>query len=379
MALRLRPIIAQLGRLSSIRASAATGLSRTSIRFNQTTAAAAAATATTSAIPNEPPVVVAAGATAAATAPEVGDVTDATTTTTPAAEPLTPEEIKRQRKQELKAQRKEKKEAKKAAKKARQATKVHPVFAPGHGEKIYVFCHFLHGLTAYSHDPVLKALKALRQISFKGKKLKPAKLRKDYWRPMAMIQFPEGLGLVGRSVFSRLRECKKLHEFSWDDSIFYDPDTKRPWTLKERGQVLNDQKANAVADMAAVLSGIGKGNKIWVPDAAAIAELEAEGKEVAQVAEDDQVEVTKPDGTVGHLIKTQIFWTNEEDRKFAESWPENVSHHLFDEAQLAPIRVGGIGPPESPKSIRKALKAERKRAQSKEAEEPVPREMEQNY
>ncbi|KAI0603188.1 transcriptional regulation of mitochondrial recombination-domain-containing protein [Biscogniauxia sp. FL1348] len=307
MALRLRPIIAQLGRLSSISSSTSSssaGLSRTSMRFNQTAAAPAAPAATIE-----------------------------TTAASPVI-PLTAEE---------RAERKRKKKEAKAKNKQEPT-----VFPPGHGEKIYIFCHFLNGLTAYSHEPVLKALKALRQTSFNGKKLKPSKLRKDYWRPLAMIQFPEGLGAVGRSIYHRLRECKKLHEFSWDDSIFYEPTTGRQRSLQERGRALNDQKANAVADMAAVLGGLGKGNKIWVadPDAAAAAAEEDEGRSasVIRVADEDKVEVTKPDGEVASLIKVSIWWADKDDRKHAMSWPKNVTHHLFDEAQLAPLGVGGVGP-----------------------------------
>ncbi|KAI1631827.1 transcriptional regulation of mitochondrial recombination-domain-containing protein [Biscogniauxia mediterranea] len=340
MALRLRPIIARMGRLSSISNSSSAGasLSRTSVRFNQTIAAAAATTATTT-------TTTAAAAAAATAIPPTAIPTEAPpaaaeTTTAPPARPLTAEE---------KAERKRKKKEAKANKNKQEPT----VFPRGHGEKIYIFCHFLNGLTAYSHEPVLKALKALRQTSYNGKKLKPSKLRKDYWRPLAMIQFPEGLGAVGRSIYHRLRECKKLHEFSWDDSIFYDPGTGRQRTLQERGRVLNDQKANAVADMAAVLGGLGKGNKIWVtdPDEAAAAAA-AEGKEVSsasviRVADEDKVEVTKPDGEVASLIKVSIWWADKEDRKYAQSWPKNVTHYLFDEAQLAPLGVGGVGPPES--------------------------------
>ena len=31
-----------------------------------------------------------------------------------------------------------------------------PEFAPGHGEKIWIFSNFINGLTVYSHNPVIK-------------------------------------------------------------------------------------------------------------------------------------------------------------------------------------------------------------------------------
>ncbi|KAJ2990936.1 hypothetical protein NUW58_g2711 [Xylaria curta] len=40
--------------------------------------------------------------------------------------------------------------------KRRKGERIEPSFEPGHGEKIFVFNHFLDGMTVYSHDPVLK-------------------------------------------------------------------------------------------------------------------------------------------------------------------------------------------------------------------------------
>lgn len=40
--------------------------------------------------------------------------------------------------------------------KRRKGERIEPSFQPGHGEKIFVFNHFLDGMTVYSHDPVLK-------------------------------------------------------------------------------------------------------------------------------------------------------------------------------------------------------------------------------
>ncbi|KAI0145940.1 transcriptional regulation of mitochondrial recombination-domain-containing protein [Hypoxylon sp. NC0597] len=199
-------------------------------------------------------------------------------------------------------------------------------FPPHHGEKIWILNHFLDGMTVYSHSPVVKAKKSLRQLPFNGKKLKPRKFRKDYWRPLAMIQFPEGYGEVGRSVFQRLRECKTLHELAWGDDMFYAEDGK-PLTKHERGKKLNDQKANTIADMAAILGGTGKGNKIWMP-------VTEDPKELANLAADDEKNVKEDKQGVKALVKAEVWWVNDQDRNFAESWPSNISHHRFDEAAL---------------------------------------------
>lgn len=138
----------------------------------------------------------------------------------------------------------------------------------------------------------------MRQIPFNGKKLKPAALRKDYWRPMAVIQFPEGQGEVGRSVFQKMREFRKRHELQWENEEYY------KLSKQERGVELNDQRANTVADIAAVLGGAGKGNKIWEEPPAG----EGEGQ--------------------GKLHSATVFWENPQDHSYAREWPSNVEHQL---------------------------------------------------
>ncbi|ORY69516.1 transcriptional regulation of mitochondrial recombination-domain-containing protein, partial [Pseudomassariella vexata] len=189
----------------------------------------------------------------------------------------------------------------------------------GHGEKIWVFNHFVRGMTVYGHEPVMKSNRALKQIPFNGKKLKPAKLRKDYWRPMAMIQFPEGMGHVGRSVYHLMREFRMAHELSWDDEMLRDDATGRTLTKHERGAKLNDQKPNSIADMAAVLGGAGKGNKIWM--------TVAEGGDNVETKA-----LNLTDGETGAalgLVKATIFWSDAMDRNYALEWPPNVSHAEF--------------------------------------------------
>lgn len=137
---------------------------------------------------------------------------------------------------------------------------------------------------------------------------------------MAKIEFPKGAGAVGRTVFQKLRELKHLHEVSWDDSLLfktpleYSQDEKR-WAAKrkpedeplkivrtkaQRGKALNRQKANSVADLAAVLAGEGRGNKIVTP---------AEGDKGQQ-----------------KLMDITVSWADIKDMGYAESWSDNVTH-----------------------------------------------------
>ncbi|KAI5868060.1 transcriptional regulation of mitochondrial recombination-domain-containing protein [Durotheca rogersii] len=226
----------------------------------------------------------------------------------------------------------------------KKVRKPHPLpqLPPHHGEKIWVFHHFFDGITVYSHSPVPKASKMLRQIPFNGKKLRPSSIRKDLWRPLAMIQFPEGSGEVGRSVYQRLRECQSLHALCWPDSLLADPKDGHVLTKHDRGRRLNDQKANAIADIAAVLAGLGKGNKMWVaaPDPA----------DDAAAAADPESSTRPPDAATPPraLLKAEIWWMNGQDRGYAKKWPSNVTHHLFAEAVLQPLDAetpDGAAPP----------------------------------
>ncbi|KAK3369145.1 transcriptional regulation of mitochondrial recombination-domain-containing protein [Lasiosphaeria ovina] len=267
-------------------------------------------------------------------------------------------------------------------------TKSHP---RGHGEQIWVWTHIEEGRIIYSLEPLLKPIKAFEQVPFTGKKLVPAKLRKDYWRPMALIDFkynPEAaakppsigkdtMGLVGRSVYQKLRELKLRHDLEWDD--------ERLIQMKkhDRGVELNDQRGNSVADISAVLGGIGKGNKMWyypVPEkpkkekpkkeasitkkkAAALDDAAAAGEagsepvakqdavaaaEVEEAVEAAEAEVeaspkasavvetvTPEEERVLQIHRATIYWANEEDRHWAAEWPENVTH------VVGPLRLPG--------------------------------------
>ena len=118
-----------------------------------------------------------------------------------------------------------------------------------------------------------------------------------------MIQFSEGSGDVGRSVYQKLREFRKRHELSWDDHDEYLKLSKH-----ERGRQLNDQKGNSIADMAAVLGGAGKGNRIWQEQP-----KQSQGeKELAP----------------GKLNDATVFWADARDQAYARAWTINVTHRV---------------------------------------------------
>lgn len=134
---------------------------------------------------------------------------------------------------------------------------------------------------------------------------------------MAKIELPKGAGDVGRAVFQKLRELKHLHEVAWDDSLLYkkpieyneaerkaaarraaeeEPEPRFTRSKAERGMALNAQKANSIADMAAVLGGGGAGNKI------------------------------KSTETLGLKVPVRVVWSDIGDAGYAEKWPRNVTH-----------------------------------------------------
>ncbi|KAK0673935.1 transcriptional regulation of mitochondrial recombination-domain-containing protein [Cercophora samala] len=203
------------------------------------------------------------------------------------------------------------------------------------GEKIYLWNHIQANYVLWSTTKELRANKALRQVQFTGKKNTLIKVRKDYWRPMATVQFPAGEGEVGLSVYQKLVELKKRHELEWDDG---GEEAKRLLNLskKERGRELNDQKGNSVADLAFILAGGGKGNKVvvnhedlkhWRERVKDLEEQEAEEAKEEEVKA-EKIQETPPAEPPKQLHKVRVFWANELDHHFAESWSDNVEHVL---------------------------------------------------
>ncbi|SPQ22749.1 6d4c6e23-abda-4fd3-9c4d-7def7b2e7f12 [Thermothielavioides terrestris] len=231
---------------------------------------------------------------------------------------------------------------------------------PGHGERIWLFNHITDNLVLYSLTPELRSNKAFRQLIFTGKKLIPAKIRKDYWRPLAVVEFGPGLGDVGRSVFQKLRELKRRHLLEWDRETHADPPVVDVSAIgnngegtngdgaggaallrmprHERGKALNDQRGNSVADLAAVLGGLGKGNRIVVGSGrvrgrrgrAAASGKKEDGGQAAVAVKEAEEGKKKEEGGDGAkkvaLHPATVYWANEQDKYYAQAWSDNVTH-----------------------------------------------------
>lgn len=185
-----------------------------------------------------------------------------------------------------------------------------------------------------------------------------------------MIRFDKGQGEIGRNVFQKLREFRRMHELAWG---WQAKDLIR-MNKKQRGKTILDQKRNAIADIAAVLGGAGRGNLMWTmePEPEPKPEPEPEttdekattqNGDATETAESGAIEptteqattkstateakstgettekMTEESTTVGksdaksempqkRLWKTTIYWANDSDLNWAREWTSNVEHQI---------------------------------------------------
>ncbi|KAK3950644.1 transcriptional regulation of mitochondrial recombination-domain-containing protein [Pseudoneurospora amorphoporcata] len=196
----------------------------------------------------------------------------------------------------------------------------------GHGDRIWAFHHIEQGQVIYSTKPVISHQHLIRQQPFTGKNLVPRKIRKDYWRPLAMIEMEaKDQGSIGRSVYQKLREFKKRHELDWANEA--DEGRKLMQKSKrERGAELNDQKPNSVADMAAVLAGAGKGNLMWAVSRVSSDSTDLGTGEIKRAS--GAVEKGAVVDVKRQLRRAIVYWANEQDKFHAREWSDNVSHEV---------------------------------------------------
>ena len=120
--------------------------------------------------------------------------------------------------------------------------------------------------------------KAMKQITFMGKKSVPAALRKDHWTPFLTASFTNPS--TGLKAYQHLRELRKLHETQWDIEL-------KSKKMKERSKILQDQRGNSIADLAAIIKRDVKGDE-----------------------------------------KVRVRWMNIYDAEYAKEWPESVVHDV---------------------------------------------------
>ena len=175
----------------------------------------------------------------------------------------------------------------------------------------------------------------MKQLPFLGKKTVPARLRKDLWLPFALVEFPSAL--QGLDAFRRLREFRRLHETSYPLDLITVKEGKQKGSLmntKERGAVLMDQKANSVADLAAVLLQDEKG------PSEERARHKERSKKYWDLVNRQKVKAGKPrvrkrvNLSLGPTVnQVRIRWADLMDADYAEAWPQSVVHHLLERSR----------------------------------------------
>ena len=149
-----------------------------------------------------------------------------------------------------------------------------------------------------------------------------------------MVHFPSHH--AGLAAYRKLREFKRLHETSYDLEDITEKEGKHAGSLypkKKRGKILMNQKANSVADLAAVLwqQYIGptderKANADRRMSRVARLQLQKGEKNVKKHPLDVEKEL---EGVEGISVK----WADMLDAEYAETWPEGVIHETLQKSR----------------------------------------------
>jgi hypothetical protein len=175
----------------------------------------------------------------------------------------------------------------------------------------------------------LKQVHHLAQLPFIGKHSVPAQLRPDEWTAHCVITFatPE----QGHNAYRKLREFRKLHEFSWQK-------TNPGWTLlkkEERIKKIMNQRANTSADMAEVL------RLQMVHGEAMAAALDEQRVKVAKFMDEKWQSI----GTVAEAAATgkgttnNVKWLEHEIRRLTEKMKMKHLQKEEDQKTLAAARA----------------------------------------
>lgn len=144
-----------------------------------------------------------------------------------------------------------------------------------------------------------------------------------------MVEFPRPVqGLVA---YRKLREFRRLHETSYPLDIITQKEGPHKGQLlgtKKRGKVLMNQKANTVADLAAVLLQQDR-----APTTEQMERSERRLKLVermkrqkgANKVKKKPVPASELSGTEGVMVR----WANILDAEYAETWPAAVVHDFL--------------------------------------------------
>lgn len=148
-----------------------------------------------------------------------------------------------------------------------------------------------------------------------------------------MVEFPRPVqGLIA---FRKLREFRRLHETSYPLEIITQTEGPLKGQLlgtKKRGKVLMNQKANSIADLAAVLL-----QQERAPTIEQIEHSERRVQRVEQLKRQKGVEKVSKKLVLPSELRgvegVTVRWTNILDAEFAETWPAAVVHDVLGKSR----------------------------------------------
>lgn len=196
-----------------------------------------------------------------------------------------------------------------------------------YGQHIYMYRNIHTNQVVYSLTRHLNNNASIKQLPFLGKKTVPARLRKDMWLPFCQAEFQSPH--AGLEAYRKLREYRRLHETAYDRSIITETSGDHAgqlMTTKRRGKVLMDQKANSIADLAAVL--------LQQQDGPSQHRLEKAERRIKRV---EKLKMQKGEDRVGKapvdlgkeltgVEGVVVRWADPLDAEFAAQWPAEVLH-----------------------------------------------------
>lgn len=150
-----------------------------------------------------------------------------------------------------------------------------------------------------------------------------------------MVYFPSSH--AGLAAYRKLREFRRLHETRYNLEDITEKEGKQAGTLyprKKRGRILMNQKANSVADLAAVLWQQERG-----PSEERVANAQRRMKRVEhlkmQKARPGKANKNPLDvkGELQGVEGVYVRWADLLDAEYADTWPEAVVHDTLQKSR----------------------------------------------
>lgn len=138
------------------------------------------------------------------------------------------------------------------------------------------------------------------------------------------------------NAYRKLREFRRLHETQWPLDTMRDPEHPRNLLpKKKRGKVLMNQKANSIADLAAVLlqqeAGVStkrreRAERVLQRVNKIVRQKGLSGEEHVRQRRKERLEKVDVVKEYGGVVGVRVHWADIRDAEFAEQWPKELVH-----------------------------------------------------